>query len=39
MKNFYRAYFQGDEEKIQDILDFFTNNDMNKISEILKVSI
>lgn len=39
MRNFYRAYFQGDEEKIQDILAFFTNNDMNKISEILKVSI
>lgn len=39
MKNFYRAYFQGDEKKIQDILDFFTNNNINKISEILKVSI
>ncbi len=39
MRNFYRAYFQGDDKKIQDILDFFTNNNMNKISEILKVSI
>lgn len=39
MKNFYRAYFQGDEEKNTGYPRLFTNNDMNKISEILKVSI
>lgn len=39
MKNFYQAYFTGDNEKIQSIITFFRSNDMNEIAEVLKVSI
>ena len=39
MKNFYQAYLEQDKRKIQDILSFLSNNDMNKIAEVLKVSI
>ena len=39
MKNFYQAYLEQDKKKIQDILSFLSNNDMNKIAEVLKVSI
>ena len=39
MKNFYQAYFENDDKKIQSILKFFRDKDMKKIAEILKVSI
>lgn len=39
MKNFYQAYLEQDKKKMQDILSFLSNNDMNKIAEVLKVSI
>ena len=39
MKNFYQAYLEQDKKKIQDILSFLSNNNMNKIAEVLKVSI